>query len=159
MITQLKRRRRTAGGVLLPGGSDSLREVVQCHRVFWTSNAARGTVGATRTDFDPRRGLRYVWEPWFPVVAAALLALAPGCSCQQPAAQTDGGVGGGAGGGTAQDGGTDAGSGRTAFQLGSGAGRMTGGGVTFDVQLGHPTNQQPSAGNGTTFDPTPAVKP
>jgi hypothetical protein len=43
--------------------------------------------------------------------------------------------------------------------LGAAGGRVTGGGLTFDVQVGHPFSQQQATGGGLTFEGSAAVKP
>ena len=41
----------------------------------------------------------------------------------------------------------------------SGAGRLTGGNMTMDVQIGHPISQQPASGGNTTVEGNATIKP
>jgi hypothetical protein len=106
----------------------------------------------------------------------ALLVFAAGCICSNTTSSVDGGEGGGAsgtgggsggaaGGAAAGTGGAgggtgaDAGAGRTALQLAGGAGRMSGGGLTLDAQLGLPLQQATRSDAGDTLEPNPAIRP
>ncbi len=48
---------------------------------------------------------------------------------------------------------------RTANELTNSGARITGGGYTVDVQLGHPFSQGPVSGGGTTVEGGAAIKP
>ena len=91
------------------------------------------------------------------------LVVAVGCGCggvqsNRPdagppgpdAATIDGGGGGGDGGTTAA---------RNAREIVSGGGRVSGGNVTVDVQLGHPVPQQPVTGGNVKLEGGAAIKP
>lgn len=52
-----------------------------------------------------------------------------------------------------------AGGARTTLEIGSGGGRLTGGGLTLDVQLGHPVKQQRATNGARSLEGGAAVKP
>lgn len=61
--------------------------------------------------------------------------------------------------GPSRPGSPDAAPARSAAELVSGAGRMTGGTLTLDVQLGHAVEQRPTANGTTTLSGGAAVRP
>lgn len=91
-------------------------------------------------------------------IATAMLACSlvlAGCAGARPGADSDGGA---ADAGAAPDA-RPARPERSARDVTSGGGRLRGGGLTMDVQVGHAHGQEPMRSGSQTVDPGAAVKP
>jgi hypothetical protein len=92
---------------------------------------------------------------WLSVVLVLGSACGGESSSPPDAAAIDGGGGADA---SSTDAGPPAGA-REAREIVSGGGRVTGGAMTMDVQLGHPVQQGPAAGGSLTVEGGAAIKP
>ncbi len=101
------------------------------------------------------------------LACAALLLGLVSAACGGVTTKNDAGTGGDAGdtidaSTNPADAGIDSGtqpSGRSGNDLTNSGARVSGGGYTVDVQLGHPFAQGPASGGGTTVEGGAAIKP
>jgi hypothetical protein len=100
------------------------------------------------------------------LASGALLIALASAACGSVSPTIDAGPGGDGGNIDANtnpaDAGIDSGvgpTGRPGNDLTNSGGRVSGGGYTVDVQLGHPFAQGPAAGGGTTIEGGAAIKP